>query len=113
MTAASSSSFKPFHAGIAPLYRVPLTSISPAMPCRRMLTSTLSSPSTHSDPASGGNTPSMPIPVAWWQAAHLPSKIGLPSSFDAATAACARGLSADTVRWSPYEESAPDGVVEM
>ena len=69
-TAASSSSLSWANAGIAPVKAVPFTVIWPVMPCSRMLARMRSSPLTHSEPSSGGNTPGNPCPVAWWHATH-------------------------------------------
>src|SRR5262249_23863332 len=62
-SAAISSSFSwSLNAGIAPLYAVPFTVSDPVTPFSRIFASTSSLPVTHSEPASGGNTPGKPAP---------------------------------------------------
>jgi hypothetical protein len=57
----------PFHAGIAELYVLPLAVIGPVRPFLTTAITLSGEPVTIGLPASGGNTPGVPLPLTLWQ----------------------------------------------
>src|SRR3546814_3663215 len=76
---ATSSSVSCDIGGITELYSLPLTVTGPVRPCRITFGTRLGSALIQSEPASGGNTPSSPWPLAWWQVEQVPANSASPA----------------------------------
>src|SRR5690606_39788627 len=76
---ATSSSVSCDIGGITELYSTPLTVTGPDRPCRITCGRRLGSAAIQSELASGGNTPSRPWPLAWWQVEQVPLNSASPA----------------------------------
>src|SRR3546814_12518255 len=92
---ATSSSVSCDIGGITESDSTPLTCTWPDRPCRITCGRRLGSAAIQSEPASGGNTPSSPWPLAMWQVEQVPANSASPAlawpsvSSSPASAACA------------------------
>src|SRR5690606_11329540 len=76
---ATSSSVSCDIGGITELYSTPLTVTGPDSPWRITAGRRLGSAAIQSELASGGNTPSSPCPLAWWQVEQVPANSASPA----------------------------------
>src|SRR3546814_3234023 len=107
---ATSSSVRWDIGGITELYSTPLTCTWPDRPCRITAGRRLGSAAIQSEFASGGNTPSRPCPLAWWQVEQVPANsaspaLAWPSTVSSpASAACAASPTALVLALASSEE---------